>query len=614
MILKVKAGKYMRPLGIEDMGPTLKLTFNYNKTLIAEIKCMEGARWNPEGKFWTVANSRRNWFQFDFMQMKNPYAHYQQPLKPFVPTRTLYDHQIELVQYGLTYHYSIWAAEMGTGKTLAAIELAESVNPKEVWYIGPKSGVKAVDRELSKWNAKITPRMMTYEELVKVMRTWVDGREGPDFIIFDEASKLKTPTAQRSQAAFHLAESVRDEHGMDGYVIEMSGTPAPKTPVDWWHLCEVACPGFLREGNTSKFKQRLCVIEERQSIQGGVYPHIVAWKDDEKRCDICGQYKDHENHALSYQDNWHDFVPGKNEVEYLYRRMKGLVIVKFKKDCLNLPEKQYIVRRIKPTVEILRAVNLITTTATRAIEALTLCRELSDGFQYKEIQLDEVMPCPNCHGKKMETDYETNELMPCSYCGARGEIAKREMVTDKVGSPKDEVLIEYLNASEETGRIIIWGGFTGTLERLVEICHKEKWSTLCVSGKGYIGTDSDGNALDPEDLLSAMDASHPRKQELMEKYPRLAFIGNPKAGGMALTLTASPLAIYYSNDFSGEARMQSEDRHHRAGMDTNRGCMIVDFIMLQSDKLVLDNIMRKKELQALTMGELKAAFEKTLDD
>ena len=39
-------------------------------------------------------------------------------------------------------------------------------------------------------------------------------------------------------------------------------------------------------------------------------------------------------------------------------------------------------------------------------------------------------------------------------------------------------------------------------------------------------------------------------------------------------------------------------------MDTNRGATIVDLVHLPTDQLVLDNLQKKKRLQALTMGEL----------
>jgi len=56
--------------------------------------------------------------------------------------------------------------------------------------------------------------------------------------------------------------------------------------------------------------------------------------------------------------------------------------------------------------------------------------------------------------------------------------------------------------------------------------------------------------------------------------------------------------------------MQAEDRFHRAGMDTNRGATIIDLIHLSTDKLVLDNLKKKKKLQSLTMGDLTVRGER----
>jgi hypothetical protein len=50
--------------------------------------------------------------------------------------------------------------------------------------------------------------------------------------------------------------------------------------------------------------------------------------------------------------------------------------------------------------------------------------------------------------------------------------------------------------------------------------------------------------------------------------------------------------------------MQSEDRIHRIGMKDK--ALIIDLIHLPIDKYVLTNLQRKKDLQAISMGELNA--------
>ena len=131
---------------------------------------------------------------------------------------------------------------------------------------------------------------------------------------------------------------------------------------------------------------------------------------------------------------------------------------------------------------------------------------------------------------------------------------------------------------------------------------------LKVDGRGYNGFNTDGTPLDVDELMDAMDRSHPKRQELLEKYPKLIVVGQPGAGGMALTFTMAPTMIFFSNSFDGGARPQAEDRFHRIGMDTNRAATVKDYLCLPSDKLVLTNLKKKKKLANLSMGEVDDAF------
>jgi hypothetical protein len=965
--VKLRAGGYMYPARLTYFGDKIIVKFGFNRNLIAEIKQMQGAKWNPGDKCWTISNTLRNSFQLDFLKGGNPYAPYDSPLVAVDTKRPLYDHQRVMVQHGLTRRYGILACEMGTGKSLAAIECVEHILPKatpdQVWYIGPKSGVYAFHCEMLKWKASFYPRMMTYEALTKYMK---DNSllKVPRCVIFDESSKIKTPTAQRSIAARILADEVHRVHGREGFVVLMSGTPAPRTPLDWWnqcltgdtlvttstgiyrvdelinqrfftsdtngiyessgffvtdksaqvfriiteegytlrgtrnhrvlvdydgfelwrqidqlnrgdrlvlnrpniswsgtgnacdgyilgllygdgncyvkdtqvygklsfwpddesiipviknmlpgckitgpnadgrmdchdnritqlvrewgvtpvkeinssmmsassdfligfirgmvdsdgtiehgrlrlsisqsdekriyalqqilivfgikskitkknapllpnirgrkintqvsyrliidgvdakiytkligcnneykskaldlgvershkwpinhtatvlsvrydgtetvydctvpvsnrfaangiivHNCETACPGFLKEGDYHKFKRNMCLVEMRPSITGSEYPHLLTWLDDDKKCKICGLLESDTKHnrealllaSLTGQNpaKLHKFEASVNEVARLHERLKGLVLVQFKKDCLDLPEKQYKVIELTPTPSMVRSMHLIRKTSRRVIEALTRIRELSDGFNYTETKVGDQI-CGGCNGKKIVTrpDQQSDGSFssiaaPCDYCGGRGIIDRTERTVTEVPTPKDDFLRDLLDEYEDIGRCIIWAGYTGSIDKITALCLKEGWDVIQVDGRGFIGKTSDGGRPDPKLLLQAMDGSNPMRKELEKTFPKLAFVGHPRAGGMALTLTASPVEIFYSNDFNGEARFQAEDRFHRAGMDMNRGATIIDLFLLPTDKLVLENLRKKRDLQSMTLGELDAVI------
>ena len=950
---KLKAGSWMIPVTMLYDDDRIYFKFKFNRPLMAEIKVMEGAKWHgydeKPRKLWSVANSPRNAFQLQYLEGKNPYAHYDKELINIIPKRDLYDHQRVMLNQVMTRKRCLLAAEMGVGKSLVAIEVMELSNHDDWWWIGPKSALKSVELELLKWQSSVRPRLLTYEKLKSILLAWSTGNVPPHGVIFDESSRIKNPTAQRSMAALHLANAIREEHGDEGYVVLMSGSPAPRSPVDHWHQClsgdtwvttdqgpqqitdlvdrpatihvdghsiktdgffntgtrqtyklvtkegytvratedhrflvdydglqfwqelqdleigdqivvndvgrynswegqgteddgyimgllfgdghitmgrprirpalqffeddfclipevlrilghdtvyplednsliirnqelrtlveqwgvdnhkminksmltassefyigflrgmfdsdgyvdkdsarvrikqvnkhnsyimqqmllalgiyckihrsqnegsgmicgkkantlnanyclticnneavkfhnmigfnqtkknnrmiekiskrkhrqyqrtaivteiikadvedvyditvpgihkfsanglvahncEIACPGFLREGNIHKLKKTLAIIEERESITGGAYPHLVAWRNNPAYCDVCGlEIFEHQ------ADCDHVFTPSVDEVARLGRRMKGLVQVIYKKDCLDLPDKIYRIVRCEPTASIMRAAKLIAAKTPRAAQALVLLRELSDGFQYQ----DEIVgktECELCHGERTvlqwDPEQEKKVMDSCPNCRGTGEQVIKERKVMEVDSPKERALIDLLDEHSECGRSVIYAGFQGSIQRIMKICKRLRWAYIKMDGRGIECVDCEGNPYtDDMEMLQALDASHPRRAELLEKFPRLAFIGQPGSGGMGLTFTASPSIIYYGNDFNGESRIQSEDRIHRAGMDKNVGATIIDIIHLPSDEYVLKNLQAKRNLQKQSMNDIKSLFE-----
>lgn len=651
-VVKLLAGTKMIQVTITKEGDRLYFKFGFNKPLMAYLKTMDGARYhgyddvNPR-KIWSITDNLRNHFQLDFLAHPgkddplNPFHWYDRPLIDFVPRREcMYIHQRDMCANGLTYHYWICGAEMGTGKTLSAIEIMEQSKAFDWWYIAPKSALVAVQADFRKWKASVTPKFMTYESLKRELDNWPADKKPPQGVIFDESSRCKNKTAQRTQAAQHLADAIRTEWGYNGFVIEMTGTPAPKSPVDWWSQCEIACPGFLREGHPEKLKHRLGIVVSKQTFEGGgQYPSLASWRDDEKKCDICGLLEDAETHGEpdtvdvfgNGTTTCHKFVPSVNEIAKLYRRMKGLVKVYFKKDCLSLPDKIYREIECKPTRSILNAARAIKAKSPSTIVAMTLLRELSDGFQYVQTPEGEDL-CPNCKGTKTEKvlitpdgyqpspeEFETGHYVshgadgerilgeklvyheeehPCNACSGVGSVVHYVRVPEQVPCPKEQVLLDLLDEHDDVGRLVVYGGFTGTLDRLALVAKKAKWNYIRVDGRGWF-SDIPGK---PRDLYE-------RFQTGQATHPRVVFVAHPGSAGMGLTLTASPSIVYYSNDFNAESRIQSEDRIHRPGMDLNRGATIIDIFHLPTDRLVWANLKKKRELQAMSMGEVQVALE-----
>lgn len=509
------------------------------------------------------------------------------------------------------------------GKTLVAQEVIERSGHNLWFWVGPKSSLPNMDREFRKWSYQGPEiKWMTYEGLVKWVREYVPGDPIPGGIVGDESSKCKTATSQRSRAFQKVADMIREEHGMNGYVIEMSGTPSPKRPTDWWSQCEIAYPGFLKEGTPKAMEKRMAFMKELQ-LDGTSIMQVQGWRDDESKCDNCGKYED---------DNCHDFemamlegvdhctfTPSKNEVALLFERLHGLVTVKHKKDCLDLPDKRYRVINceIKPSVH--RAAKVLMDTAPNTITGLTWLRELSDGFQYREI-IDGTKKCDICKGTgKVEDwfhktdpnyDFAPGDLLDeelasqlekrdvdCPNCGGACEVPRKVREARQVKCPKEDALRGLLGETEEVGRIVIFAGFTGSVDRCKSICQKEGWSIVRCDGRGFEVTNHKNEIAYVDNPLDFWAD--------MENNPRVAFVAHPESGGMSLTLTEARMAVFYSNSFKPEYRAQAEDRIHRTGMDLNLGCEIVDLIHLPTDERVLEVLRDNRRLELMTMGDFE---------
>jgi len=592
------------------------------ETLKNEIKGMEGAKFQPSPRpHWRAKRTLRNEWVLEYLKGNDPYAPFRQEYPQVEPNRdVLFPHQKEALSFVLARRRCILAAEMGTGKTLVIIEALEKIKPTCTWYVAPKFSIGQIRLLFKQWNAKVIPTFLSYGDVKKIVREWPTGHKAPQALIFDESAYLKTPSSQRSEFALHLANGVRLDHGDDALIILASGAPAPKSPKDWWHQCEVACPGYIKERNIYDFERRLALIQKETSFAGGSYPKIITWWDDENKCKVCGQYKNHSNHTRTLDEKIaevksgldslleintsltempHVFEPSINEVDRLSKRLSGLVLVQFKKDCLQLPEKVYRIIKLEPSAKIKRAASMISKTSTTTIEALTRLRELSDGFQYAHEPSGEFETCPRCHGTCKI--FEGEELV-CPSC-KDGKVEKMRRIANRVSCPKDAALLELMEECDD--RIVIFGGFTETIDRACELCRRAGWDFIRADGTtGHL----------PHGMYCTMQCGDKYPLEIFQDKKacdKVAFIAHPATAKTSLTLTASNMIVYFSNTFNADDRIQSEDRIHRIGMDVNRGAVIVDLVHLESDMYVRDNLKKKRVLQSITLGELQQYMEET---
>ncbi len=618
-----------------------------------EIKAMQGSKWlgfrheNPK-KVWVADNCPRNWFQLKFLMGQNPYEWFDRELIQHEYKRDLMEHQKLMTDIGLTYHYQIWGAEMGTGKTLSAQELIERSGMETWFWVGPLKSLENIELEWEKWGAQFSwckPKngtlladavranehnvyLTTYERMVKYMQSRNDTDHMPGGVIFDESSRLKSPTAQRSKAAQDVADIIRTKYDKDGYVILMSGTPSPKSPLDWWKQCEITWPGFLKEGSKDQLETRLGFMV-RQELPDNVINVRIGWKDDENKCSACAKTKEDGAHEWDIDDPdrvTHSFEASSNEVAYMYERLKGLVTIIHKKDVLTLPDKVYEVDYCKPSPSTVRVAKTLAKSAPNAMTGITWLRELSDGFMYKNVP-DGLVKCPTCTDSEkdghvqvwldkenpddaiqaidmLDEEYVASLIetfITCPRCKGSQQVNKMKRVSKEVPCPKEGKLKARLAQCEETGRIIIFAGFQGSIDRINKICRKEGWDVIQCDGRGWQTTDKTGKKINTDKPLHYWAD--------MEHHQQVAFVAHPASGGLSLNLTESRMAVYWSNDFNPESRSQSEDRIHRKGMDENKGCKIVDLYHLPTDEKTHTILKQNRKLELITMGDISKCFD-----
>jgi hypothetical protein len=539
------------PIQVTIKGKYLVIAAKYFAPLVEELKAMDkpSDAWDNVNKTWTVYNNKRNLFALSVIQKKGAIEHYLRDYDHYV-IDGFWHHQCDMYSFVTARRRCILAAEMRTGKTRPTMKaFTDSEWPFAIW-LSPLKPIMGLNREYLKWGVNKPIHFMTYEHFREHSDEIVARWNVPGFLVLDECHKLKTPSAEVSQTVTKISELMMDTHKGKEFIVGLSGTPAPRDPSDWWNICEIVQPGFIKESSKPALARRLGNYEQRMGAVGNQYWHLINWKED--------------------------------EVAKMYKRLKGLVQVHLKKDCLDLPPIRYEIRELTPSKELLRVAKTIVNSESNILTATQKLRQLSDGFMY-------------------ETTY--NE-----------DVNRKERSTTFVGSPKIEQLCDDLDTisdSSEISRVVVYTGFQGSVDIIKGACIEKGWVVLQVDGRGWqiftpIDTPTDisvDGRLTVDFLLGQMDRSSDTGE-----VKKLAVVGQADSAGMGLEFSSAGTIIYYSNSDRGDSRMQSEARAHSDNMDKERGLTVIDYCLLPTDKKIRDRLMMKKDLQSLSMGELKQVF------
>lgn len=247
-----------------------------------------------------------------------------------------------------------------------------------------------------------------------------------------------------------------------------------------------------------------------------------------------------------------------------------------KKECLDLPEKIYKRRAVLMSPDQKRRYNLL-----KDQSILDLRRAKNDG---------DVVTVSNVLTKYLRLQQILGGWLPPSEDEIilNPDAPTVPLFEKPETNPRIKALLEIVEQNSEQ-QLIIWARFRHEIEAIVQVLNGEYGTAdfMTPAVPFYGGT--------AKDLRSAYIDGF---QVGDHKF----FVANTHSGGYGLTLTAATCVVYYSNDFSLEARLQSEDRCHRIGQTNN--VLYVDLEVEDTvDTRILNSLKGKKELADLVVGD-----------
>lgn len=251
-------------------------------------------------------------------------------------------------------------------------------------------------------------------------------------------------------------------------------------------------------------------------------------------------------------------VTGFKRLNELSEKMREFSYTVSKSECLDLPDKVYQLRHVPMTSEQAIAYNSMKDQALLELDLETCTAQIA---LTKLLRLRQIL-CGFVH-----TDDGNIKRFEHNRLNIMGDVI-----------------------DEMDGKIVIWANFKHSITEIYKFL-EEKYGTgktVCYYGD-----------VPQEVRIKAIDYFN-------NSADCKFFVGNPAVGGMGLTLVASHNMIYYSNGFSFEERMQSEDRIHRIGQ--KKKANYVDLVVNNSvDGKILEAIRQKFNIASkITFDQIRS--------
>lgn len=363
------------------------------------------------------------------------------------------------------------------------------------------------------------------------------------FFVADESTFMMTAGAKRrlTMQALGRQPNVRFKRILDGTPIGNHG------PLDLYAQFAFLDPKLLGQPTSATFKA-----------------HYAEWED-----------KINHNTGTGYKV----LVKYKN-LDELHRRMAPHTFRILRKDCADLPEKQYVKRYVELTDEQRRVYDELRDTykaeladgrQVTATLALTRYLRLQQILSNRLPERTEHRVCESCVGEG------------CDRCGELGiyESKSPPLIIDTNTNPRLDALEHELSTTQEP--VIVWARFKHEVQEILAIGER--------LGRNPVRYDGALNDTAKAESLKAFQSG--------SSY---LLVGNQRAGGRGLRMSAARTIIYYSNDFSLLTRLQSEDRAET--MTQAKSTVIIDMCSSETiDEVIVQSLRDKKSIADTITGD-----------
>jgi len=480
-----------------------------------------------------------------------------------------YRHQTVALDSMHNAEYFALLMEMGTGKTKVVLDEAlwcarESDDPYRVLIVAPKS-------LLLNWRAEIGKHLPEdFPTWVGRLRTGVKGLE-------------------------LLLDGVRSKARLQFYLVNYERIRSILEPLKKFNfdLCVLDESTRIKNPNAKRTKatHELGQACKRRAVLTGtpvtnnVYDLFSQFQFLQPGSLGFNSYYAYKNH-YSIIERWkagerggqREKLHGFKNLDELKRRLSRCSFVVKKAQCLDLPDKTY---------------------TTRAVEMTPKQAEL-----YKEMEQWLIAALNKEFQDASKTSHAAATIVKLLRLAqiTCGFLKSLDGTVTPIpgGNPKLDELVSILeNDVDPDHKVLVWARFRQDIKVIEEAL--AKYNPVVLHG-GIKAEQRFENA------------------ERFNNDPSVrVLIGEPSTGGLGLNLVGSAehpctTTVYYSNDFSLEKRLQSEDRCHRSGMHTKSAVTYIDLVcedtideriamILQSKKSLSEAVKDLSTIKELLLGK-----------